>query len=492
MFRSQLFRKIHHSSSNSGAGAMFARNLETFLRGEFETTGLHHRPFEDISQRFETLRGYRLLPQGRDKYTTVLTLNQIVAGVLALVTQKPGFAGLSALTLKDLRPVGETAASFEACASFGDAIGVILSSPVARKAVLEVRISDSEIYTNAHGRASIEYLVGDSTRTAHYVMQNAVLLTQPGGEINYNPCQLISSVVTETVLLPIFFDRLAQAVGRKYLTPPPDPDDLAEEERKEARIKKLEIVRGSTFLNMAVDNHVTWPSTETIVEFEGKKLILMPPTRDETTSLHIDLFSQRLTAEEASTLMNRFLSLLAWCDDHHAVLQEGWSGNPVPVPVPKRNPGFATAYTWIFDRKLPASAEARKALALYREGCNAEESHLVSFAVLSFYKIIELRYKGKSEARTWFGDNFTKLRSDETLTAKIDAFEAACGTEKVHDHLYRACRTAVAHANKPFSSDPDEYTELKRLKVAADILRPLARLFIRDELGVSDCPYDGS
>jgi hypothetical protein len=111
---------------------------------------------------------------------------------------------------------------------------------------------------------------------------------------------------------------------------------------------------------------------------------------------------------------------------------------------------------------------------------------------LSFYKIIELRYKGKSEARTWFGDNFTKLRSDETLTAKIDAFEAACGTEKVHDHLYRACRTAVAHANKPFSSDPDEYTELKRLKVAADILRPLARLFIRDELGVSDCPHDGS
>jgi hypothetical protein len=471
---------------------MFASNLETFLRGEFAKTGLQHRTFADIGQRFESLRGYRLLPQGRGKNTTVLNLNQIVAGILALVTEKPAFAGLSALTLKALRPVGGTTASFEACASFGDAIGVILSSPAARKAVLEVRVSESEIYTNAHGRASIEYLVGDRTRTAHYVMQNAASLTQPGAEANYDARQLSSSVIAETVFLPIFYDRLAQAVCRKYLTPPPDPDDLAEEERKEARIKKLGIVSGSTFLNMAVDNHVTWPSTETIVEFEGKKFILMPPTRDATMSLHIDLFSQRLTAEEASTLMNRFLSLLAWCDDRHAVLQEGWSGNPVPVPVPKRNPGFATAYAWVFDRKLPTSIEARKALALYREGCNAEESQLVSFAVLTFYKIIELRYKGKSEARTWFRDNFSKLGSDGTLSTKIDAFKAACGTEKIHDHLYRACRTAVAHANKPFSSDPDEYTELRRLNVAADILRPLARLFIRDELGISDCPYDGS
>ena len=71
-------------------------------------------------------------------------------------------------------------------------------------------------------------------------------------------------------------------------------------------------------------------------------------------------------------------------------------------------------------------------------------------------------------------------------------FEKACGTERPHDYLYRACRTAVAHANKPFSSDPDDLSELRRLHVAADILRELARRFIRFELGVSDCPYDGS
>jgi hypothetical protein len=33
------------------------------------------------------------------------------------------------------------------------------------------------------------------------------------------------------------------------------------------------------------------------------------------------------------------------------------------MPVPKQNLGFATAYHWIFDRRLPSSREARKALA---------------------------------------------------------------------------------------------------------------------------------
>ena len=112
--------------------------------------------------------------------------------------------------------------------------------------------------------------------------------------------------------------------------------------------------------------------------------------------------------------------------------------------------------------------------------------------MLSFYKIIELKHKGKSEARTWFKINFERLKTDQTLTKYLAEFEKACGTEKVHDHLYRACRTAVAHANKPFSTDPDDYLELRRLQVAARVLRPLARLFIREELGVSDCPYDGT
>ena len=66
-------------------------------------------------------------------------------------------------------------------------------------------------------------------------------------------------------------------------------------------------LRNSKFLNLAVDNQVTWPPVETVVNFEGYRLILMPPTREHTTSIHIDLVGQRLTSEKAVPLINRFL-----------------------------------------------------------------------------------------------------------------------------------------------------------------------------------------
>jgi len=65
------------------------------------------------------------------------------------------------------------------------------------------------------------------------------------------------------------------------------------------------------------------------------------------------------------------------------------------------------------------------------------------------------------------------------------------GIVKYRDQYAREI-SRLAHANKPYSSDPDDPRELRRLHVAAEILRALARRFIHDELGVSDCPYDGS
>ena len=159
-------------------------------------------------------------------------------------------------------------------------------------------------------------------------------------------------------------------------------------------------------------------------------------------------------------LVNRLLSFMTWCDDQYAILQEGWSGNPVPVPVPKRDLGFTTAHTWLFDRKIPVAPEARKALGIYREGRNAEQNYLISYAVLSYYKIVELKHRGRSEAREWFETNYAALKDDRTLANELARFEKARGTEKPGDYLYRACRVAVAHANAPYSSDPDDTASL--------------------------------
>ena len=100
---------------------------------------------------------------------------------------------------------------------------------------------------------------------------------------------------------------------------------------------------------------------------------------------------------------------MTWCDDQYAVAQGGWSGNPVPVPVPKRNLAFTTTDFWAFDRQIPSSDEARRALSLYREARNAEQNCLVSYAVLNYYKIIELHYPEGPEARGWIARTFAVI-----------------------------------------------------------------------------------
>src|SRR3546814_13306242 len=95
--------------------------------------------------------------------------------------------------------------------------------------------------------------------------------------------------------------------------------------------------------------------------------------------------------EEARTVINRFLSLMTWCDDQYAIAQDGWSGNPVPVAVPKRNLAFTTTYHWVFNRDIPVSDDVLRALALYRAGRNDEQNFMISYAVLSYFKVLDVR-----------------------------------------------------------------------------------------------------
>jgi hypothetical protein len=477
---------------------MYAKRFQSLLAQEVGKTDLSQRAPDDMPQRFESLRGYRLLPEGRTKNVTPLSLPQMATAILAIATVKPGYAGLAGKTLSSLRPVGGIEASFQTCATLGGAVECLLQNAAALDSFLELRVSDSEIYTNAHGRGAITYRSGDDVLIAHYVHQNAHSLFQSGAEKDFDSRDLISSAVTEMVFYPLFFRQIVRELKREASAPqlPPviDPQDDDEETRKEERIKRLGILRNSSFLNLAVDNQVTWPPEETVVNFEGYRLILMPPSREHTTSIHIDLVGQQITSEKAVSLVNRFLSLMTWCDDNFAILQEGWSGNPIPVPVPKQNLGFATSYHWIFDRKIPASPEARKALALYREGRNAEQNYFISYAILSYYKIIELKF-GDFEGpkvRDWIAANYSALKADKTLAREITDFEKERGNEESQKYLNNACRVAVAHSSVTNPSDPDELPELRRLHVAAHVLRALARRFIVQELGVSECPYDGS
>ncbi|OBR52899.1 hypothetical protein A6456_36655 [Paraburkholderia tropica] len=225
-----------------------------------------------------------------------------------------------------------------------------------------------------------------------------------------------------------------------------------------------------------------------MVEFDRYKFVLMPKTKENVQSIHVDLHENRLNIEEARTLINRFLSLLTWCDDQYAIAQDGWSGNPVPVAVSRRNLAFATTYSWVFRRDIPESDEVRRALALYREARNAEQNFMISYAVLSYFKVLEVRYPEGKVIRPWIARTFPLIQSAQD-NRNMAALLEACGSEKIEDYLWTACRVAVAHVREKHPSDPDSAQELYRLHNAAGIMRPLARHFIGEELRVSGSPF---
>jgi hypothetical protein len=147
----------------------------------------------------------------------------------------------------------------------------------------------------------------------------------------------------------------------------------------------------------------------------------------------------------------------------------------------------------VLDRQIPKTDEARRALAIYREARNAEQNFLVSYAVLSYYKIIELRHPDPGDATAWAEDEFSRGLGRYTQGCSRPVRCRARHTVSPEDHINRAYRIAVAHATpkKTQPPDPDSLGEVRRLHTAADVLRPLARHFIRNELSVSDFRWSG-
>jgi hypothetical protein len=473
---------------------VFAKGLEYLLAECCGQSDVSPVGPADIAERFESLRGYGRLPRGRENRAKLLNSSEIAAAILGLVPTNPKWAGHAAVILSDLRPIGGPGASFFGAVNLSAATERLLTDSGARQDFLSLTLSVAESGVNSNGFATLINEEHGTRRHISFVSKMAVSQLQPGAEDAADVDQFHARISKCVVFNHAFFDQVATAVTRAVAFPAPPPGDGSEydaEEAQQERYRKLGVRPGSQFLNIGVDNQVTWPKHETLVKFDRYCFVLMPKTRDHVQSIHVDLTANRLTRREAMTVINRFLSVMTWCDDQFAIAQDGWSGNPVPVPIPKRNLAFTTAYQWIFDRQIPSSEEARRALALYREGRNAQQNFLVSHAVLNFFRIIELKNDSRGAVKNWFRDNFEILKQDSNYGDEFHAFSTICGNEKPHEYIYKSCRIAVAHANKDSRSDPDDANEVDRLHKAVEVLRILARHFIAIELRVSDCMYSG-
>ena len=147
--------------------------------------------------------------------------------------------------------------------------------------------------------------------------------------------------------------------------------------------------------------------------------------------------------------------------------------------------GLMTMSPWMFYRSMPEGEELLNCLAYYREGLNAAEAGIATFEVLSFLKVFEIRRKDGNAAKRWVAEVFDEACKNVRAEV-LKQFHEDRQDVSVEEYVYRNCRVATAHAAKDYPSDGDASEEMRRLSIAADIMKALARHFIRTEFELSE------
>jgi hypothetical protein len=240
------------------------------------------------------------------------------------------------------------------------------------------------------------------------------------------------------------------------------------------------------WLNVGISGTALWPMTETHVQFGGHTLVLRPATRETLQSIHVDL--DPISDEQALTLINRFLSVLSWCDDQPMENKYGWSGSPIPVSVPIDSKQVGSSIAFPFGRELETDPKARLALALFRE---ARTINSVPLSFLSYFKILNIFWEDKFRKKNGVQVNqiVEEIRSALPRLTESLAIERASKLSATHAdiaiYLYESCRCAVAHANTTPVADPDDIHDIHRLSADIWIVKAIAEELITTQFDLS-------
>lgn len=241
------------------------------------------------------------------------------------------------------------------------------------------------------------------------------------------------------------------------------------------------------WLNLPISGHATWPTEDWTINFDGCAILLKPATKGTIPSVHVDL--RHCSSERAITAINRFLSVLSWCDKSPMRImweRGGFSGSAIPIPL-ERSTTISVGScicNYPFYRAAESDEKILLALALYREALTALS---VPYQYLGFFKVINIIWKDKFENKKnelidGIRELIPKLKDDMALT-RIS--ELSRTVQDIPEYLYKSGRCAVAHAYSKPLVDPDKRNDTDRLGKDLPVIKALAELVITD-MGVSD------
>jgi hypothetical protein len=230
------------------------------------------------------------------------------------------------------------------------------------------------------------------------------------------------------------------------------------------------------FFSMGLECQIGWPSKERRVSFRGHDIVLRPET-DELAPSAVIRVDKALTQGEARRLLQEFLSGLAWAErgritETFSVLSTGG-----PIAIGKGNARVISdaPIEYIPD---PSDAEAKLALALYREAISV---NMVAYRFLGFFKIINILRKSGSDQKRWINQTLPTIGDRD---AKQRLVQLRDSHSDIGDYLYVSGRCAIAHAFNTPLVNPDNPEDLQRLRADLPLMKALAEYGIEHELGV--------
>jgi predicted RNA-binding protein YlxR (DUF448 family) len=264
-----------------------------------------------------------------------------------------------------------------------------------------------------------------------------------------------------------------------YMKTPYVPHTFGEEVTR-----KLSGRRG--WLTAGVASSISWPSFDVCVKYAGNEYFLRGSDRAGKPSppgitIACDGSGD---VDEAIAKIYRFTSILSWFEDGYVdVSGYIWGSHPSLYGgrTVYSSLGIAGAKSFNCNHMpIVEDENVRKALAFCREGRRLDEVH-DGYAFLSFYKVIESQFKNGKQRGKWISKNIEKL-TDRAAKRVVEL--RAAGID-VSNHLKESGRCAVAHASLDAEIvDPDIPADRRRLSADLAIIEELARIYIRDELGV--------
>jgi hypothetical protein len=244
------------------------------------------------------------------------------------------------------------------------------------------------------------------------------------------------------------------------------------------------------FLNHAVETGVEWPRLETTIDFGGWKIIAFPPTADHDASLHLDVAAYGITLADGMSVLNQFLSIAAWLDDIFAVLLPGLAGSGAATRQPRQTRLFPTSVMdgWTNSWQPIHNERVRLAVAIYREAVNMQRYHSLPYAVVGFYRILELTWPDGKARGTLIEHHLGDILSGDTIWGwlqRAGGYSGDLTPSAVATYLREQCRHAAAHARSNPIINPDDASHQYQMGAAATLLRKLARQAMQADLGIS-------